>query len=102
MVSGFARILIDTFRESDVMGRLGGDEFVILLIDADENDIASMQTRLQSNVDAYNLQVDSEQALSFSLGVIRVDADSTMTMETLLSQADEAMYKHKQFRKNKA
>ena len=99
---GFARNLTDTFRESDVMGRLGGDEFVILLIDADENDIASMQVRLQSNVDAYNLQVDSEQALSFSLGVIRVDADSTMTMETLLSQADEAMYKHKQFRKNKA
>jgi diguanylate cyclase (GGDEF)-like protein len=100
-LTSFARILTETFRESDVMGRLGGDEFVILLIDADENDIADMQARLESNVDAYNLQVGGEYALSFSLGVIRVEADSSMTMETLLSQADEAMYKHKQFRKNK-
>ena len=30
-ISHFARILTDTFRDSDVVGRLGGDEFVALL-----------------------------------------------------------------------
>ena len=94
----FARILTDTFRESDVIGRLGGDEFVVLMIDATESDLANMQVRLQSNVDAHNLQAGG-QALSFSLGVIHVDAKSTETMEALLSQADAAMYKHKQSRK---
>jgi diguanylate cyclase (GGDEF)-like protein len=97
----FAKILTDTFRDSDVIGRLGGDEFVVLMIDATENDLASMQARLQSNVDAHNLQVDGH-ALSFSLGVIRVDSNSTDTMEVLLSQADAAMYKHKQSRKRVA
>jgi diguanylate cyclase (GGDEF)-like protein len=54
----FARILVDTFRESDVIGRLGGDEFVILIIDATENDLESIRSRLQSNVDTHNLHVE--------------------------------------------
>jgi diguanylate cyclase (GGDEF)-like protein len=92
----FARILTETFRESDVIGRMGGDEFVILITDATENDIFSMKTLLQGNVDAYNRQ--TERKLSFSLGIIPVEKDSTTTMEALLSQADEAMYLHKQRR----
>ncbi len=98
----FARILTATFRDSDVIGRMGGDEFVILMIDAAESDVADMQARLQSNVDAHNLQVERGYALAFSLGIIRVDSDSVITMEALLSQADEAMYKHKQSRKRAA
>jgi len=97
----FAKILTDTFRDSDVIGRLGGDEFVVLMIDATENDLASMQARLQSNVNTHNIQANGH-ALSFSLGVIRVDSNSTDTMEVLLSQADAAMYKHKQSRKRLA
>ena len=98
-INEFSHILTETFRDSDVIGRLGGDEFVIMMIDATEDDLLSMQTRLQSNVDAYNIRVVPGQALSFSLGVIRVEPESTITMEDLLSQADAAMYKHKQSRK---
>lgn len=95
----FSRILTETFRESDVIGRLGGDEFVILLIDATENDLEAMQVRLQGGVDAYNQQVEDGCTLSFSMGGIRADAASSITMEALLAMADEAMYKHKQSRK---
>jgi diguanylate cyclase (GGDEF)-like protein len=96
----FSRILTETFRDSDVIGRLGGDEFVILIIDATENDLASMQTSLQNNVDAHNIQTAGEYGLAFSMGAIHVDSNSTITMETLLSQADEAMYKHKRSRRH--
>lgn len=101
-ITHFARILSDTFRESDIIGRLGGDEFVILIIDASESDLATMEARLQSKVDTYNLQADSGHTLSFSIGSIRVDSNSTISMEALMSQADEAMYKHKQSRKRVA
>ena len=101
-IAHFSRVLTDTFRDSDVIGRLGGDEFVILIIDASDSDLASVQARLQSNVDIYNLQAATGHALSFSLGVILVDPQSTITMEELLSQADVAMYKHKQSRKRVA
>ncbi|MEO8357072.1 MAG: diguanylate cyclase [Chloroflexota bacterium] len=98
-ITHFSRILIETFRDSDVIGRLGGDEFVGLIIDATEEDLANMEARLHSNVDTYNLQASSGQALSFSLGTIWADSTSDITMEELLSQADKAMYVHKQRRK---
>jgi diguanylate cyclase (GGDEF)-like protein len=98
----FARILTETFRDSDVIARLGGDEFVILTIDATESDLYNIQTRLQNNVAAYNLRSTNGHALSFSLGVIQVDVNAPITMEELLSQADAAMYKHKQSRKRVA
>ena len=94
-ITQFARILTDTFRESDVVGRLGGDEFVAMIADATEADLASIRQHLQNNVDAYNLRAAPGHTLSFSLGVIRAEPDSTLTMEELLSQADEAMYQHK-------
>src|SRR5688572_8989683 len=89
----FAEILTETFRDSDVIGRLGGDEFVVLTVDTTENDLVSIQARLQDSLDAYNLQSTRGYALSFSLGIIRVDLDSTLSMEALLAQADAAMYK---------
>jgi diguanylate cyclase (GGDEF)-like protein len=95
----FSRILIETFRDSDVIGRMGGDEFVVMLIDATEADLTAMKTRLQSLVYDYNLKAEIGQTLSFSQGVIRVDSSSTTTMEELLSQADEAMYEHKKKRR---
>ena len=98
-ISNFARILTSTFRESDVIGRLGGDEFVVLIVDATENDLLSMDARLRSNVDAYNLQAPSGQVLSFSMGTIWEGAASSATMEEMLSRADKAMYVHKQRRK---
>ena len=98
-LNDFARILTNTFRDSDVIARLGGDEFVILTIDATENDLYNIQTRLQDNVTAYNLRAAEGHGLSFSLGVIQVDVTASVTMENLLSQADAAMYKHKQSRK---
>ena len=101
-ITSFARILAETFRESDVIGRLGGDEFVVLIVDATESDLQSMESRLRSKIDAYNIQVGSGQALSFSMGSIWEEANSSVTMEEMLSRADKAMYAHKQRRKRPA
>jgi diguanylate cyclase (GGDEF)-like protein len=97
----FARILTQTFRDSDVIARLGGDEFTVLTIDATEGSLKAIQARLQSNVDAYNLVAVQGYTLSFSMGIIRVDLASTFTVESLLAQADQAMYAHKKRRKRK-
>jgi len=98
----FARILTETYRDSDVVARMGGDEFAVLTIDATESGIATIQARLKSNVDAYNLVTVRGYALSFSLGIIQVDLDSTYTVEALLDLADKAMYEHKHSKKGEA
>jgi diguanylate cyclase (GGDEF)-like protein len=96
----FARILTETFRDSDVIARMGGDEFAVLTIDANKNHIAVIKARLQSNVDAYNLVSVRGYALSFSMGVIPVDLNSTFTVDALLIEADTAMYEHKRSKKD--
>jgi diguanylate cyclase (GGDEF)-like protein len=101
-ITHFARILNETFRDSDVIGRLGGDEFVVLTIDSSENVVADIESRLQNNVNTFNFQSGEEYALSFSIGGIQVDLGSMTTMEELLTQADKAMYKHKHSRKQAA
>jgi diguanylate cyclase (GGDEF)-like protein len=101
-ITQFSRILTDTFRDSDVIGRLGGDEFVAMIADATQSDLASIQAQLHSRVDDYNLRSDPGQTLAFSLGVIRVEPESAITMEELLSEADAAMYKHKISRRRTA
>jgi diguanylate cyclase (GGDEF)-like protein len=98
VINHFAQMLTETFRESDVIARMGGDEFVVLTIDAAETDLASVKARLQNHVDIYNLR-STRGYLAFSMGVISVDIDSKLTMEELLSQADAAMYRHKQNRR---
>lgn len=97
----FAHILTKTFRDSDVIARMGGDEFAVLTIDATEGSLNVIQARLQSNVDTHNLEAVRGYALSFSLGIIRVDLSSTYTVEALLDQADKAMYAHKKRKKRK-
>jgi diguanylate cyclase (GGDEF)-like protein len=97
----FAQILTKTFRDSDVIARMGGDEFAVLTIDATEGSLNAIQTRLQGNVDTYNLESVRGYTLSFSMGVIRVDLTSTFTVDALLAQADKAMYAHKKKKKRK-
>ena len=101
LIVRFSNILLDTFRDSDIIGRLGGDEFVVLMADATESDVESMRAHLQKNVDAHNLQTDLPP-IAFSLGVIRVFPDTGVTMEELLSRADRAMYEHKMRRRRPA
>ena len=100
-LKNFANLLTENFRDADVIGRLGGDEFVILTTDAAESDLADVHARLQNKVNAYNLENENGHVLEFSVGVIRVDMNSTVTMEELLSMADSAMYKHKQSRRRR-
>jgi diguanylate cyclase (GGDEF)-like protein len=97
----FAHILTMTFRDSDVIARMGGDEFAVLTIDATEGSLNSIQERLQGNVDTHNLEAARGYALSFSMGIIRVDLNSTFTVDALLAQADQAMYAHKKKKKRK-
>jgi diguanylate cyclase (GGDEF)-like protein len=97
----FAHILTMTFRDSDVIARMGGDEFAVLTIDATEGSLNAIQERLQGNVDTHNLEAARGYALSFSMGIIRVDLNSTFTVDALLAQADQAMYAHKKKKKRK-
>jgi diguanylate cyclase (GGDEF)-like protein len=91
-----ANILTDTFRRSDVVARIGGDEFAVLAIEARKNNVESLTTRLQKNLDAYNAGEGHSYKLSLSVGVSFYYPEHPCLIDELVDRADRSMYEQKQ------
>lgn len=90
-----SRILLSTFRSSDVIARLGGDEFVVLAFDVKAGDAAHLTRRLHEAVRARNARRPDSYPLSISVGVVYAEPGEGWTLQGLLSRADEEMYERK-------
>lgn len=94
-----AEILRETFRDSDIVARMGGDEFTVLVVDATTDNEELIHSRLREKLAAYNLVNNTPDPLALSVGITRIPANSSDSIEKLLTQADEAMYEQKRQRK---
>jgi diguanylate cyclase (GGDEF)-like protein len=93
-----AKRLLDCVRQSDTVARLGGDEFALLLEDVNPPEVSSACARILSSL-SRGVQVSGhELSLSASIGV--AFGDSTETAESMLRNADLAMYEAKSRGKN--
>ena len=86
------KILIESFRASDIVARIGGDEFVCLSVDASPAEIAANLARLQQNIAKSNLCASRAYSLSLSIGAATFDPANPIDLETLLAEADKQMY----------
>lgn len=98
----FARLLRETFRDSDVIGRLGGDEFTVLLTNTSETGYTGARQRLQDAVDAHNRTAQRGYEIAFSVGVAHFDPADHEDLADVLAEADQRMYEHKTSRRSKA
>jgi diguanylate cyclase (GGDEF)-like protein len=94
-----AQLFRMTFRESDIIARLGGDEFVALSTGEIESDEETVRRRLQESLQNLNKQRDHSYNLSISIGVVRCEPDELTSIDELIKQADDLMYKEKKTRK---
>lgn len=92
-----ARLLKDTIRETDYAARLGGDEFAVLLVRTSRND----GMRRAETID----RLLNNAMISWQGKLIRLSAsvgfqhyDNTTSSESLISAADDAMYRIKRLR----
>lgn len=93
-----ARLLMDSVRESDVVGRLGGDEFGVILnrVAPDEARAkAASLSELVNNSAILHAGVPHRIKASFGVHAIAVVEDP----ETAIARADEAMYVEKHTRR---
>jgi diguanylate cyclase (GGDEF)-like protein/PAS domain S-box-containing protein len=82
-------------RPGDIIGRLGGDEFVILLSDCDAEGASRIASSITEAL-VSPLQLGGRQMpISASMG-ISIYPDNATDIDTLMQQADAAMYKAKQ------
>ena len=87
-----ARRVRSVLRESDTLSRFGGDEFVILCEEVGDRATATaIVERIRGAFDEPFDLAEEQLNVSVSIGVASVDDDMT-SIESLLSEADAAMY----------
>jgi diguanylate cyclase (GGDEF)-like protein len=87
--------LMSCVRRSDTVCRLGGDEFVILLTQVEHAEDAAISARkILRAVAAPHIVDDKSLDISVSIGGSTYPADG-LDVESLMSQADAAMYEAK-------
>ncbi|MBY0563659.1 MAG: GGDEF domain-containing protein [Hyphomonadaceae bacterium] len=95
------RLLLDSVRESDVVGRLGGDEFGVILNRAGAEEARAKAASLNEKINAspiLHAGVIHRARASFGVHTIAVSEDP----ETAIARADEAMYAEKYARRSQA
>ena len=90
-----AKRIVSEVRDRDTVARLGGDEFVVVLPNVrNESIVRSMAERLLTRLaEAFTVR-DVDHYVSASIGVVMFPEDGD-SVETLLKNADAAMYRAK-------
>jgi diguanylate cyclase (GGDEF)-like protein/PAS domain S-box-containing protein len=96
-----ASILLETFRDSDIIARIGGDEFVVLQIRIPDDSLSVSTDRLHEILAQHNSQSEKPYKLSLSLGSVVYNPADGKTLDQILEEADAKMYEQKKSKKSK-
>ncbi len=97
-----ADIITRSKRSYDWVGRWGGEEFLLILPETTLSDAAVVAQRVLTSIAATPLHLPSGEMLDIraSLGVSSTVASMPSSVDALLQQADEALYRAKQAGRN--
>lgn len=90
-----ANILKSSFNYNDVISRIGGDEFAIISLDSDEDAVREKIVKLKKNQEELNNTKKYEFKLSISVGTSFFNPMTPKSIDELMSNADQMMYKNK-------
>lgn len=96
------KILLHYCRKEDIVSRKGGEEFFIILPGCSINKALKIAERIRSGVNSHIFIIpgDKRTNISISIGISNYPETSS-SLNELITQADNALYKAKQFGRNK-
>ena len=100
-IKTIARVLSESFRNSDVVGRMGGDEFAAFAIVDQENFPQEIKNRIQASMKEFNDHCDKPYYVNISIGVYEFVIDETVNFEQILNKADAELYIEKKEKKKR-
>lgn len=102
VLQALSKICQETLRQVDIAGRIGGEEFAILLPEAEVKEALEVAERLRETVAKTEVDIPVGLPIQFtvSIGVAAV-INKNVNIDTLLNQADKALYKAKETGRNK-
>jgi diguanylate cyclase (GGDEF)-like protein len=96
VLQAVARIMVEETRDTDVVVRVGGDEFTVILPDVrNEEVLRRVGRRIIDRLEIPLLFDGQECRISASIGTVWIQSGDRPSMETLLADADMALYASK-------
>jgi diguanylate cyclase (GGDEF)-like protein len=95
-------IMKGTARDTDAVARVGGDEFLIVLPDTGWQGALTFAERLRRHVDDFSFGLAaSAPPITISVGVAMAQSPGTVSPESLIADADRALYQAKTAGRNR-
>jgi len=98
-IVAFSEVLKSALRNADLIGRWGGDEFVILTIGSPDESAEMIIERIHERLREHNSRSEAPYDLACSIGVAPCLPEDGRTFDSIVAEADKAMYREKQLRK---
>lgn len=92
----FSQILLNTIRETDILGRWGGEEFLILSPQTDKKGIIKLAEKIRVAVETFSFTTINKKTASFGTATYLNEDQS----QTIIERADKALYISKNHGKN--
>ena len=92
VIEEIAGVLGGRTRESDVLARIGGDEFAIVLPNCDEEEAQRVGETIATAVREHVPQPSQVPQITVSVGIAMFGAGTGGDIESLIAEADAAMY----------
>jgi diguanylate cyclase (GGDEF)-like protein len=101
VLRGVAQALGANLRASDMIGRYGGEEFMLILTETDVEEGAVLTEKLRQLVQRQRFAIDGNPDLSVTISIgIAGGSGQKLRVETLVRDADAAMYSAKSLGRN--
>lgn len=94
-------LLEETVRETDIAARYGGEEFVVILPETNEEQAWLLAERLRKKIGKTSFSYDNKRFnVTASIGVASLKPNPLTPGDSLISQADQALYMAKNSGRN--
>ena len=101
VLRGVAQTLAANLRATDTIGRYGGEEFMMILTETDIEEGAVLSEKLRTLVQRQRFAVEGGSNISVTISIgIAGGIGNKLRMETLIRDADAAMYSAKSLGRN--
>lgn len=93
VLKAFAKVVLHSIRDSEILARIGGEEFVVLLPLTNSKTALNVARRIRENVEVYMKNFHNKVSITSSFGVSSHDfRESTIDFEVIYKKADNALY----------
>lgn len=92
----FSEILMEVFQGEGEVGRIGGDEFMAVLLNVQEEETEKLCMEVDRRLQEEARKLEFECKVSTAYGYAMRKRDSTKSLNEVVAQADENMYRNKE------